>query len=460
MLELPSRTVPSDVVAAVPSLSQLNQMLLIDDLRLLRACNGVPMVGQQFDNWARSSSSFVHAYETNPPAELEFSFVDYWAKAKQNGLRVPFDDFSPGAAAAKQGRVPVGDTFNPDLPKPSFGYQLDAMQYASALKQLALKAGVQHRTGKVQDIRHSARGIKSLMWDEGEIFEADVFVDASGVEAALISRLDGSEMESWREWFPADRTLSGSAPALRPLPAFARIAAFRGGWLGIHPLQNRTAVVGAFASDVADSAMLKNLSTIAGVGIAGDLIIAPLRPGVRRNPWIDNCVAIGGAAAEFEPLDSALIHFLHFSVAHVVSELTSGYSNEADRERYNRTIVQQAESIRDFQLAHYQLNGRFDEPLWDRARDITAPHLLEAKIEAFRDRGSMPVAPDEPFCEPNWASILIGHGVVPRSFAPWVERIRQQQHIAVLQGRLKWIAEAVSAMPTVSEYLEEERVHS
>lgn len=461
MLELPSLAVQSDVVTAVPSLSQLNQMLGIDAMRLLRACNGVPMVGQQFANWARSATSFMHAYDTVPAAEIEFSFVDYWVKARQHGLRVPFEDFSPGAAAAKQGRVPASDGFDADLPKPSFGYQLDAQQYASALKQLAVKSGVDHRTGKVQHIRRSSRRIESLIWDEGETFEADVFVDASGSEATLIKVLEGSEIESWHQWFPADRMLSGSAPPLRPLPAFAQITAFRGGWLGIHPLQDRTAVVGAYASDIADREMLMNLPMIAGIAISGELVTAPFSPGVRRQPWIGNCVAVGAAAAELEPLDSALIHFLHFGIAHLVAELTNIYASETDRVQYNRTIVQQAESIRDFQLVHYRHNGRFDEVFWDRARQAGGPYSLEGKIAAFRDRGSIPVAPEEPFRETNWAAALIGHGVVPERFAPWAEQIGKPQHTAILQDRLRWIAEMVRAMPTVNQFLQlEEAVDS
>lgn len=454
MLELPSLFVKSDVLSAVPSLSHLNQMLGIDDARLLRACSGVPMVGQRFANWARSASSFMHAYDSDESSETESDFVDYWVKARHLGLRVPFEDFSPGAAAAKQGRVPLAGAFGRGLPNPSFGFQLDARQYAGALKQLALKKGVEHRPTGLRDVRCSPDGIQAVISSDGESFEADIFIDATGAEAALIKLLSGSEVDSWSGWFPADRLLSGSGPPLRPLPAFAQIAAFRGGWLAIHPLQDRTAMVGAFSSNAVDDATLRNLSVVAGIAIEGDLVIAQSQPGVRHRCWIGNCVAVGGSAAEIEPLDSALLHFLHASIGHLVGELTNVYAGQVDRDRYNHTIKLQAESIRDFQLAHFRLNGRLDEPFWDQARNASGPHSLQAKIAAFRSRASLPVAPDEPFRESNWAAVLIGHGIIPDSFSPWAEQIGERPHIAMLEERLRWIAQAVRAMPSVSDFLD------
>lgn len=453
MLELASLATEQDVITATPSLSQLNEMLGIDGAKLLRACNGVPMVAQRFANWARSASSFVHAYDMPTPADGDSSFVSYWVDATKHGLRVAFDEFSPGAAASKQGRVPLAEQYDPLLPRPSFGYQLDARSFAAAIKQLALKSGIEHRTGVVRDVRHSKDRIQTVIWDEGETFEADLFVDASGAEAAIINVLAGSEFEPW-DWYPTNRLLSASAPPLRPLPAYAQVSAFRGGWLGIHPLQDRTAVVGAFASDVVDNAMLRNLATIAGIAISGDVVISPLRTGLRRQSWIGNCVAVGSAAAELEPLDSALLHFLHLGLGNMIAELTNTYATDVDREQYNRTMVGNAGNIRDFQLAHYRLNGRLDDTFWDRVRDQTGPDTLELKIGAFRSRGSILVGSDEPFSETNWASILIGHGVVPENSGPWLQHIPEQERIGTIQERLHRIAQLVQRMPTVSDFLD------
>jgi tryptophan 7-halogenase len=456
VLELPKSLVDSDVIAAVPAMSELHRLLGIDDYRVLQECKGVPMVAQRFANWGQTAATFLHGYDPSSASERDFSFLHYWLKARDRGMRVAYEDFSPAAAAAKQGRVPISASgLDPNIAPPSYGFQLDAGNYAEALKQLAIRRGIGCHTGALKAVIRDGNRITAIEWDNGSSFEAELFLDASGPEAALIRSMPGSEFESWRQWFVSDHilTASASAAALRPLPAFANIVAFRGGWLGIHPLQDRTAVVGTFASDIADKAMLGNLPVLAGVAVAGDVVLTPFEAGIRRRPWIGNCVAVGAAAADLEPLDSALIHFLHLGITHLIGSLTGGFDPFADTERYNRTMTLQAEAIRDFQIAHYRFNSRWDQAFWDRERQASGPSSFEGKIAAFRSHGSIPVASDEPFQETNWAAVLIGHGLIPESFAPWVDQVPEEQQMATMQQRLRTIAQAVSAMPTVEEFL-------
>jgi tryptophan halogenase len=456
VLELPTMILESDVIAAVPSIVDLHRMLGIDDHRVLHACNGVPMVAERFANWGRSAATFMHGYDPVTGIERDFSFVNYWVKAREQGMGVDYEDFSPAAAAAKQNRVPASSFgFEEDLAPPAYGYQLDASAYAGALKQLALKLGIECREGQVGEVDVEGEQVSAIEWD-GEQIGADLFVDASGPEAALISALPGSTFESWKQWFGADRIVSASAPALTSLPAFANIVAFRGGWLGLHPLQDRTAIVGAVSTQHADRGMLDNIPVFANVPeIIGEVVLTPCRTGLRRNAWIGNCVALGAAAAALEPLDSALIHFLHTGIGHLLTELSSAADPLTMRDSYNRNVARVAEAIRDFQLAHYRLNSRFDEDFWDSARDAAGPPSLESRIEAFRRDGSVRVADDEPFRETNWAAVMIGHGIVPEGHAGWVDQVPEEQHMTIMQRRLQNVAAAVNAMPTVEQFLAE-----
>lgn len=456
VLELETTLLGTDVVAAVPSIADLHRLLGIDDQRILHACNGVPMVAQRFANWGRSAATFLHGYDPATGPERDFSFVHYWVRARDQGMHVPYDDFSAAAAAAKQGRIPASSFgFDADLSPPAYGYQLDARDYAASVKQLAIKQGIDFRTGRLTGVTHEGDRIASVEWDSGDTFLADLYIDASGPEAALIRSMPGAEFESWSKWFGADQLVSASAPALSPLPAFANIVAFRGGWLGIHPLQNRTAVLGAISSHIADMAMLDNLPVLAGVPIDGEVAITRFNPGIRRRAWIGNCVALGAAAADLEPLDSALLHFLYVGIGHLLGELSASTDPLAQAEVFNRNLARAAEGIRDFQLAHYRLNSRFDEPFWDRARDSSGPSSLEARVAAFQRDGSVSVADDEPFQETNWAAVMIGHGVIPQSYAPWVDQMPEEQHMAIMQRRLRSIATAVNAMPSVEQFLTE-----
>jgi tryptophan halogenase len=459
VLELPTSILESDVIAAAPSIVDLHGMLGVDDHRILHACSGVPMVAERFANWGRSATTFMHGYDPVTGIERDFSFVNYWVKAREQGMHVDYGDFSPAAAAAKQNRIPVSSFgFEEDLAAPAYGYQFDAGAYAGVLKQLAIKLGIECRAGQLGDVECDGDRIASIEWDEDERVTADLFVDASGAEAALISALPGSTFESWKQWFGADRIVSASAPVLTTLPAFANIVAFRGGWFGLHPLQDRTAIVGAVSSQHAGREMLKNLPILANIpNLISEIVLTPCRTGLRRSAWIGNCVAVGAAAADLEPLDSALIHFLHTGIGHLLTELSSAVDPSTMKDSYNRNVTRVAESIRDFQLAHYRLNSRFDEALWDNARDASGPKSLEATVESFRRDGTIRVADDEPFQETNWAAVMIGHGVVPEGHAAWVDQVPEEQHMAIMQRRLRGVAAAVNAMPTTEQFLAETR---
>lgn len=452
VLELPSLLLESDVYAAVPAIAGLHEPMGIAEGPLSAVCKGVPMLAQRFSNWSRSATGFLHGYDAGETAGEDVPFIHYWLKARREGLRVEYEDFSLAAAAAKQARVPPEEArLDPTQPRP--GYQYDARRYAALLKQLALRSGVEHRTGRVAEIHRDQDRIVSMDWDSGESFDADLYVDASGAEAVLIRGMPGAEFESWREWLPCDRILSASAPPLSPLPAFSQVSAFRGGWVGLHPLQNRTAVIAAFSSEFADVEMLRNLPVLAGVAVEGDAVVTPFEPGMRPRPWIGNCVAIGAAAIDLEPLDAVVLHILHLGVTQLLSRLSNGGKSAPDVESYNRSMAAYATNIRDLQIAHYRLNRRFDEPLWDRAREAVGPATLDTKLTVFRSSGTVPLYDRESFQAANWAAVSIGHGLIPEAYDSRLDQVPQEQQMVTVQRRLRAIADAVNAMPTVEQFL-------
>ena len=451
LLELPSQTVATDVIAAVPAVAALHRMLGVEQRDIVRACAGVPMIGQRFSNWSRTAPPFVHAYDDGAAEELDPPFLHYWLKARQEGLEVAFEDFSLAAAAAKQGRVPTPAAVGGRCPLP--GFQFDARAYAGLWKRLALRAGVDHREGRLLHVERGEHGIAGIRWEDGETYQADLFIDASGAEAILAGATSEDGFEPWSHWLAADRIIIASAPVLTILPPFAQVSAFRAGWIGLHPLQARTAITGAFASRFADDEQLRGLAAIAGAPIVSDVTVTEFKPGFRPAPWTGNCVALGRTALELEPLDAIQLYFLHLGIAHLLGQLESSAEGSRRLDIYNGTIASHAANIRDFQVAHYRLNRRFDEPLWDAARDSAGPPALDSKIAEFERSGTLPMQANESFQQSNWAQLFIGHGLLPRSYDSWVDQMPTEDHKALVQGRLGRIAEAVRSMPSVEAYL-------
>ena len=452
VIELPTSLRPIDVYSALPELAGFHHRIGLDEQLLFSLCKAVPIAGQRFSNWSGAAPPFIHGYDRPPPPGAGLGFTQLWIKGRQKGLRTEFENFSPGAMAAKAGRAPI-PTEDAEL-RSAFGYNIDAGAYTALLRHFATRGGVASKAATIADVETDGDRITALVLGDGERVDADLFVDASGPQAVLIGRMPGAELESWREWLPCDRMMAVSAKALRPLPAFSQISAFRQGWIGLFPLQDRTAVVAAYDSrQASDQDVLDDLPVLANLPIGGDAVVSSLAQGIRRRTWVGNCVAIGESAFSLEPLDAVQLHIAHYCI----SQLMTLFPAEADAFHeaalYDRIIRRLAANLRDFQAAHYKLNRRFDMPLWDACRDTAPPETLQRKLDIFAARGRLPLYDDETFQEQSWESLFLGHGLMPQSYDPRVDALPEQDHIARIQARLNDIAGLVEAMPPVDDFI-------
>ena len=454
VVELPSVLAEADVYSAVPSLAAMHRLLGLDERLVLQACQGVPMVAQRFSNWGKSAPPFLLAYDDEPPPGGDLPFIQYWAKGALEGLRVGLEDFSLGSACARLGRVPK-EPEEASVPlAASYGYHLDARCYSELIKQVALRSGVELAGAGVADVAIDSDRITAVETSEGLRVAADLFIDASGVQRALIGRMPDAEFQSWRAHFPCDRMIACSAPRLKSLPVFSQISAFRGGWVGLFPLDHRTAIVAAYDSRViGDGDLAQQLSVLARMPITGDAVVSELGQGIQKAPWIGNCVAIGDAAFALEPLDGLALHAAHACISHLMTVFPATASEFPEAIAYNRSIHAFAANLRDFQLAHYKLNRRFDDTMWDRARDADAPQTLQHKLDLFAARAMVPLYDEESFQEQSWAALFVGSGLMPEAYDLRIDQVPDEQHIAKVQQRLRAVAELAKTMPSVDEFL-------
>ena len=452
-VELQSQLTPVDAYAALPSLALLHRLLGLEERLVLDVCNGVPMVGQRFSNWGKGAASFLLAYDDEPPPGGDLPFVQYWTKGAMEGLRVGFEDFSLGSACARLNNVPVPGPDQTPL-SASYGYHLDATAYSQLVKQLALRLGVEPVSAGVSNIDVSGECISGVDVADGTRVSGDLYIDASGREALLIGRLDGAEFEGWGEWLPCDRLLAASGPRLGRLPAFSQISAFQAGWVGLLPLRDRTAVIAAYSSiSITAPEVVELVGVVAGMPITGDAVVSELRPGIQRSPWIGNCVAIGEAAIAVDPIDAAQLQVTHGCISHLMTLFPATAGEFPEAAAYNESIRSFGSNLRDFQAAHYLLNRRFDEPMWDRARDRPLPPSLRRKVDVFGARALVPTNDDESFHEQLWTALLLGYGVTPEGYDPRVDALSDHAHIAKVQERLRAVAEEARRMPSVEQFL-------
>jgi tryptophan halogenase len=452
-VELDSRLAQVDAHAAIPSLASLHRLLGLEEQLVLNLCDAVPMVGQRFSNWAKGAQPFMLAYDDEPPPGGDLSFVQYWAKGALEGLRVGFEEFSLGSACARLNHVPIAGPEQP-TPSASYGYHLHAAGYSELVKQFALRLGVKATAAAVRDVDVDGDSIAGVDLADGTRVTADLYIDASGREARLIGRLASAEFDSWAEWLPCDRLLAASAPRLPRLPAFSQISAFHGGWVGLFPLQSRTAVVAVYNSGITTDAEVAQLAgVIARMPVSGDGVVSELRPGIQRSPWIGNCVSIGEAAIAADPIDAVELQVTHGCISHLMTLFPATAGEYPESEAYNRLIHSFGANLRDFQAAHYLLNRRFDEPFWERARDAPMPPTLKRKVDMFGARALVPLNDEESFHEQIWTALLLGCGITPQGYDPRIDAVSDEVHIQKVQQRLRDVAQAARRMPSVEQFL-------
>lgn len=435
VVEMPSAGPSHDVIAALPDLARFHRLLGIADADLIRHASATFALGQQFAGWSGGEDAFIHSYGEAGETIGDLSFVPLWTRARAGGLRVGFEDFNVVAVGARLGRIdPAG----------AHGYHLDAAGYQSLLARHAARLGIKALRDPAPRAEVADGRIARLHLSAGETIEADLYADAGEGDGALIATLDPNPQYVAGRGSPCDRILTASAAPLSPLALYSRIAAHRAGWIGLFPLADRTGVTLAYASGaMSDDEAAQLLRAHAG---AGDIVPSRIDDRIRLRPWIGNCVAVGGAMAGGDPIDAVALHRHQIALSHLISLLPIDRDNLVEAGIFNEDVVAHLVRLRDFQAAHYRLNGRHGEPFWDAARAAPVSPDLAAKIDLFAARAMLAQHNHESFNADSWQTLLIGHGLMPRTWDPQADRLPDAELIGALRAMLSGVKRKVGAM--------------
>jgi tryptophan halogenase len=453
-VELPTRLGAADLYASLPALEALHGQLRIDEAALLRTTRGAFSLGQNFTDVSGATPAFFHAHGAYGAPVDNRDFFPFWLKARGRGLGVALEDFSLTAAAAKQGRMLLPDEEIEVFGRTDYGYHLPAVAYVASLKTLAKRLGVTlHQALAVTPTLDADGDIAALDLGEGRCVGGDLFVDATGSEAVLMTAL-GVARESWRAFFPADRVLRAQGPRFDSLPPYADIRAWARGWVGLYPSQAHTHVAQVYASDLCtDDQALELASRISGQ-VLTDAVVSASDPGRRTEAWSGNCVALGEAACAFDPVHGVELQAVQLGLVHLLSLFPVSGEFRAERAEYNATLRDVYERLRDFQSAHHVANRYAKAPFWDRARAASASDVLVHKIATFQARGEIPPSEHETFVADSWRALLTGHGLTPDSYAPMTDRTPSETMKGEFRRILGFIKEQVLKQPTHDLYLE------
>ncbi len=440
-VETPSSADAPQSFAALPNIQSFHRLLGLDEAAVLRATGGAFSLGCQYVGFSGEGSSFLHGYGPVGQPFGSLPFAQFWIKAREEGMPAGFGDFARDGVAALNGRMQLPEE---GRPRPTaHGYHLDARAYAGLLRSHAEKLGIAiHSDDAPRAVVRDGR-VAAIRLSGGEEVAGDLFVDASGREACVLSALDDAEPVA-TPISSADRLMQVDANPLRPVPLYARTTAHSAGWTAMLPMQRKVGVEVAYDSSAMSDEEAVQLT---GAPLAGEPTFRSIAPQRRSHPWIANVVAVGDAAEVLDPIGSTALHRLQIAITHLVALFPVRADTMPEAAIYNDEIAAFSARLGDFQTAHYALNRR-NEPFWQAARECPLSDELRAKIDLFKARGRIAQYNQESFSEDEWIAAFLGHGLVPRSYDPQVDRTPEQQVMAAFKAQLGSIRAEVTAMDT------------
>ncbi|MBE1527201.1 tryptophan halogenase [Sphingopyxis sp. OAS728] len=447
---LPDENSPADLYATLPAIEALHNQIGIDEAALLRGVRGAFTLGQNFvDASGARQASFLHSYGAFGTGINGGDFFPHWVKARRHGLGVGLDDFSLTATAAHNGRLFIPDEDSEIYGRSDYGYHLPAAAYAKSLKAIAQHLGVEVFETASVAVERSDDGIAALLLDDGSRVESALFADLT--REGLLREAIGGTFETWA--MPGDRMLTALAPRFAALPVYAEIRAGTDGWTGLFPSLTHTHVEHVFSSAAtSDEAALQAAATASGVALEAATIRA-LAPGAASAPWAGNVIGLGEAACSFDPVHGLGLHGLQLGIVHLLGVYPAeGDSYAARRAEYNRIMRSHFARVADFQAAHHTLQN-YAGPFWEAARALPVSDELVHMIDFFRARGELAPQEDESLPPDSWRALFTGHGIVPESWRPAVDRVPPDEVKVHFRKMLGFVREQVLRQPTHDAYL-------
>lgn len=434
---------PQKCFSVLPGYRQLHEQLGANEEALLRSAKSTRFYAQRFSGWSAYENDYFIAYDKPGVDIAGAKFYQCWQKARKNGLSASFEDFSLGILAAKHGKLIIKCT-DESLQPPSYGYHLEASNYTAAIKRAAIARGVDHKVSDIDAVTVNDGNIDGLLLTDGEYISGDIFIDASGSKRRLLSQLGTNEFESWSAWFTCDRQVICSANKFQTIPGFSQITAFAEGWFGLYPLEDRTAVqINYSSAHISQEEVIKKVSSLCGAALSS----SPAEDcsyGVIKRPWSGNCIGVGTAACSLDTLDAVELFPLVTSLSLLRDYFPQDSDQTLESKKFNERFTSHMCRLRDFQLAHYFLNGRTHDELWNACRTSNLPESLVKKMEVFKKIGFVSLLEDETFDEYSWTYLLNGSLLGAVNHDPFVDSIPEEKLKERFYILLKSIAKTIT----------------
>ncbi len=387
---------------ALPFTNRLHDRLGIDEERLVREAGASHRLVVRYRGWGGAGHEGVAPYGATVDPRLKTRFARDWGGGPRNASTAA-PAGSLGEVLAAQGRFQP-PAVEPGSPLAELDYALrwNPAAYRELLVHEAQRLGVQYMHGAVTAAALRADGgLAAVGVDGGGPIEADLFVDCTGSRAVLLSQLPEMRWQTWQPFLPI-RALQYGRPGGPVLGLDDRVALAPVGWRAELAGRDGAQAVLAMVEGTGEQAARTALGTEFADVVALD-------PGRVVEPWIGNVVALGDAAATFEPLAWLNLDLAHRQLALLLELLPGRDPDPRERAEFNRRAGLMADRVRDVLGMHYAAPGAAHLAI--PAGPLERSPELALALDQYHRRGRLPFFEEMPLAVQEVSALLeaLGH---------------------------------------------------
>ena len=387
--------------SALPFTNGLHDRLGIEEPRIVGAAGGSHRLVLRYFGWGGQGQGGAMPYGATIDPALRTAFARDWGGGPRNAAGA-LPAGSLAEALADAGRFCVAPEGTPTpLAEVDYALRWNPAAYRDMLISIAQQLGVVHEMGELVAAEpDGVGGIAALSVAGAGRIAGDLFLDCSGTAARLLARLPGYRGEDWSAELPVRRVLAGK-PGGAMLALEDRLTLLPEGWLSEQAGRDGLRTELGIAPGVDEQA------AVAALGVE-PLAMLPVEPGRAAEAWIGNVVALGDAAARFEPLAGLNLDLAHRQIDLLLEMLPGRTIEPLERSEYNRRFALMADAVRDTLGAHYAAPAAravFGDPK-------RSPQL-EAALDQFVRRGRMPFREEAPLLSQEFQAMLAALGFAP-----------------------------------------------
>ncbi len=384
---------------ALPFSNRLHDKFGISEEDLVRRTGASHRLVTRYAGWGGTEHQGFASYGEahNRPNTARFA-SDWGGGARDTGGEAPAGSLAEVLAKSGKFAPPSGEPGNP-LAEIDYALRWNMPAYREVLVGMAQQAGIQYARGQITDVQpDGAGGVSALFIDGANALPADLFIDCTGPQASILSRLAGAMRDDWSAMLPVRAVLFGK-PGDPVVSLEDRVTLTAAGWRAdVAGRDGKTSLL-AMPEGVEEQAMLTALD------VEPEGIVA-LQPGCAGNAWLGNVIALGDAVAHFEPLGWLNLDLAHRHLALLLEMLPGLTIDPRERDEFNRRTRLMVERSRDVVASHYSAPSAASV-----FGELQQSDELSAALDQYQRRGRIPFYEEMPLMAAEWSSLLsaIGH---------------------------------------------------